>query len=190
MSTIGQEPTPLSTIGKLVEAVKGRERWLLGLGIALQLAVLGFMTVKGTLILLHGDTYFVRVMPVDPRDPLRGEFVILSYEFSRVPPHMFEGRNFDAMREMQGRPIYVSLVRDEDGKHWRGVNPSFEKPRNGPFLKGKMGQRGLEFGIEQFFVQEGKGRKYEEVVRSRRLTSEIKVTPEGDAAMWALHIDK
>ena len=52
-----------------------------------------------------------------------------------------------------------------------------------------MNQRGLlEFGIEQFFVQEGKGRVYEDAVRSRRLSSEIAITSEGTAAMRGLHI--
>ena len=51
MSTITQEMTPLSPLGKLVEAVKQRERWVLAIGIGLQLAVMLFMTAKGTWIL-------------------------------------------------------------------------------------------------------------------------------------------
>ncbi|MSU78934.1 MAG: hypothetical protein EXS16_12670 [Gemmataceae bacterium] len=183
MNTLEQELVTLSAFGRFAETVKRHERWGLALGISLQLAVLLFMTAKGTLILIRGEVYYVRVQPVDPRDLMRGDYVILSYEFSRqLPP------NWDGMGR-QGQPIYVTLVREADGKHWRGAHSSFEKPHKGPFLKGKMNQRGqLEFGIEQFFVQESKGLEYENAVRSRLLSSEISITPEGDAAMRGLHI--
>ena len=187
MSTIEQEPMPRSAVGKIVDAVKGRERWVLALAVGLQLAVMLFMTVKGTLILVRGDVYFVRVQPVDPRDFMRGDYVILGYEFSRLDEKRFDG---GGIRDLQNRPIYVSLVKEEDGKHWRASRFSLQKPDQGPFLRGTMNQRGLlEFGIEQFFVQEGKGRAYEDAVRSRRLTSEIAITPEGVAAMRGLHVD-
>jgi uncharacterized membrane-anchored protein len=192
MNTIEQEPTPLSAAGRFVEAVKGRERWVLAGGIALQLAVLLFMTVKGTLILVRGDVYYVRVQPVDPRDLMRGDYVILSYEFSRLPhDHRVDWLDLGRpeKRDLRNQPIYVSLEKEEDGKHWRASRFSLQKPGQGPFLRGTMNERGqIEFGIEQYFVQEGKGRAYEDAVRSRRLSSEIAITPEGAAAMRGLHI--
>ena len=186
MTAITQEKSPLSTIGKVVEVVKGQERWFLALGISLQLAVLLFMTAKGTLILIRGEVYYVRVQPVDPRDLMRGDYVILSYEFSRLPHHGIDGRN---MMDLPNQPIYVSLEKEGDGKHWRAARYSLQKPGKGPFLKGKLNPRGqLEFGIEQFSVQEGKGLEYDNAVRSRILSSEISITPKGDAAMRGLHI--
>ena len=196
MSAIEQEPLPLSTAGKLVAAIKGRERWILALGIGLQLAVLLFMTAKGTLILVRGEVYYVRVQPVDPRDLMRGDYVILSYEFSRLPnDHRVDwfgdekGFGGPGLIELRNRPIYVSLENEADGKHWRAARFSLQKPAHGPFLRGTLNQRGLlEFGIEQYFVQEGKGREYEDAVRSRRLSAEIAITPEGSASMRGLHI--
>lgn len=186
MNTLEQEPVTLSAFGRFAEAVKRHERWGLALGISLQLAVLLFMTAKGTLILIRGEVYYVRVQPVDPRDLMRGDYVILSYEFSRLPHHGIDGRN---MMDLPNQPIYVSLEKEGDGKHWRAARYSLQKPGKGPFLKGKLNPRGqLEFGIEQFFVQEGKGLEYENAVRSRLLSSEISITPEGDAAMRGLHI--
>lgn len=185
MSTISQESTTLSPLGKFVDAVKGRERWGLAIGIGLQLAVMLFMTAKGTLILVSGDIYYVRVQPVDPRDLMRGDYVILSYDFSRPPPHLFNANNLDTRHQ----PIYVSLEPEGDGKHWRASQFSRNKPAKGPFLRGTMNQRGLlEFGIEQFSVQEGKGLAYEDAARSRLLSSEIAITSEGAAAMRGLHI--
>jgi uncharacterized membrane-anchored protein len=190
MSTMTQDPGPLSTLGKLVKAVKGRERWILAIGVALQLAVLLFMTAKGTLILVRGDVYFIRVQPVDPRDLMRGDYVILSYEFSRLP-HDHRMDFAAGMEERRNQPIYVSLVKEDDGKHWRASRFSLRKPDTGPFLRGTLNQRGLlEFGIEQYFVQEGKGLEYENAIRSRRLSSEIAITADGSAAMRALHIDE
>jgi uncharacterized membrane-anchored protein len=188
MSTNTQEPETLSALGKFVEAVKGRERWLLAIGIGLQLAVMLFMTAKGTLILVRGDVYYVRVQPVDPRDLMRGDYVILSYEFSRLP-HDHRMDFAGGQENLGNRPVYVSLEKEGDGKHWRASRFSLQKPAEGPFLRGIMNQHGLlEFGIEQFFVQEGKGREYEDAARSRRLSSEIAITPEGAAAMRGLHI--
>ena len=36
--------------------------------------------------LLTGQTVLVKVVPVDPRELFRGDYVQLSYDFSRVPP--------------------------------------------------------------------------------------------------------
>jgi len=190
MSTTTQEPMALSNFGKLVEAVKGRERWVLGLAMALQLAVMLFMTAKGSLILVRGDVYYVRVVPVDPRDLMRGDFVVLSYEFSRMPPEQHVDWFGMRPQDLGNQPIYVSLEPEGDGKHWRASRFSLKQPDKRPFLRGVLNERGmLEFGIEQFFVQEGKGRAYEDAVRSRRLSSEIAITPEGVAAMRGLHIE-
>ncbi len=186
MNVVDQDPVPQSAFGKIVKAVTGQERWFLAFAIGLQLTVLMFMTFKGTMILVRGDVYYVRVQPVDPRDMMRGDYVILSYEFSRLPGWL-EGQTKN--EDLRDRPIYVSLSKELDGKHWRAGQTSLKKPAKGPFLKGNLNQRGLiEFGIEQYFLQEGKGREYEEAVRSRRLSAEIAITPEGAAAMRGLHI--
>jgi uncharacterized membrane-anchored protein len=162
----------------------------LALGVAVQLTVLLGMIGMRAAILVSGEAYFVPVQPVDPRDLLRGDFVILSYEFSRLP---HDGRVDGTIQRdrmaMNGRDVYVSLTRDADGKHMRATRFSLERPGQGTYLKGTLNEFGqITYGIESYFVQEGKGHVYEEAIRSRGLSAEISVTPDGVAAIRALHI--
>ena len=56
------------------------------------------------------------------------------------------------------------------------------KPATGPFLKGQMERYGsLKFGIEAYYVQEGTGRRYEQAIRDRKLSTELRVTSSGQA---------
>jgi uncharacterized membrane-anchored protein len=179
------EPAPASFADRLIAAFKGREKAVLLAGIGLQLIVLLGLTTLRAVALWRGDVYFVRVQPVDPRDLFRGDYVILSYEFSRLPAEFWGNRQVQPSGH-----VYVELVPEGDGKHWRAGRFSFDPPRNGPFLRGPITSSGrLEYGIESFFVQQGKGRGYEQAVRSRQLTAEIAITPEGQAVLRNLHVE-
>lgn len=177
----GPAPRPLAD--RLVAAVKGWEKGVLLAGIGLQLVVLLGMTAWRAYALERGEVYYVRVQPVDPRDLFRGDYVILSYAFSRLPTEMWGPQTQD------GRTIYVELVPVGDGKHWRGRTGSyrFSPPPHGPYLRGKIVGRRIEYGIESFFVPEGKGHRYEQAARSGRLTAEICVAPDGQAVLRNLH---
>jgi uncharacterized membrane-anchored protein len=144
--------------------------------------------------LLTGQTVLVRVVPVDPRDLFRGDYVTLSYEFSRIPPQGIQGlspANQGGRRsKWEGRTVYVPLVADSDRVHWRAEKPTVVKPASGPFLRGQMLRHGsLEFGIESYYVQEGTGRQYEEAIRDRKLSAELAVTSGGQAALRQLRIE-
>jgi uncharacterized membrane-anchored protein len=159
--------------------LKRRERPILMGGVVFQLLVLvGMIAVKAA-PLVTGDTVLLRVRPVDPRDMFRGDYVILSYEFSR-----------GAFLGNPGQTVYVPLVPDQDGVHWRADKATPERPRQGKFLRGQVGRGDqLEFGIESFYVQEGKGRQYEDAVRQRRLSAEVAVAADGQATLRSLKIE-
>ena len=65
-----------------------------------------------------------------------------------------------------------------------------EKPPAGQkFIRAKAGPYGMvEAGIESFFVEEGTGHKYEDAVRGRKLSAEISLTADGQAAIRRLRI--
>ena len=115
--------------------IKARERWLLLAGCALQLAVLIGMIAGRAWTVMAGQTIYVHVLPVDPRDLMRGDFVVLSYEFNNASNLM--GRNLD-WQSLQGRTVYAQLEPEGDGKHWRAVHIGFEKPADGLFLRGTV----------------------------------------------------
>lgn len=89
-----------------------------------------------------------------------------------------------------GRTVYVSLVPEPDGSHWRGATVGVTRPPMGTSIRGRVAGFGrLEFGIEAFYVQEGRGSAYEEAPRARRLVANVAVTLTGQAALRALRIE-
>jgi uncharacterized membrane-anchored protein len=192
-------PGPSSTAGSWVERLMGwmkrQEKRVLLIAASFQVLVLVAMIALHAAPFLWGETILVRVAPVDPRDLLRGDYVTLSYAFSRVPPQGIEGMPRDAWMndpgKWEGRTVYVSLVPEPDGKHWTAEKFSFFRPATGKYLRGTLLRGGqLEFGIESYFVQEGKGYDYENAVRTRQLSAELAVTSEGQAAVRSLKIER
>jgi uncharacterized membrane-anchored protein len=173
--------------------IQARERKILLITVLAQLAILLGMIALRAAPLVTGQTVLVRVEPIDPRDLFRGDYVILSYGFSRTSPETIEGLSTQergSWRKLEGRPVYVTLVPDSNGVHYRAEKVTVVKPANGVFLKGQIERYGsLKFGIESYFVQEGTGRAYEEAIRNRKLTAELAVASNGHAALRGLRIE-
>jgi uncharacterized membrane-anchored protein len=173
--------------------LKARERKILMVTVAAQLLILVAMIALRAIPLVTGQTVLVRVQPVDPRDLFRGDYVILSYDFSRVPREGIEGlseKERGSWKNLEGRSVYVPLLPDTNGVHMRAGKVTVEKPAAGLFLKGHMKRYGsLQFGIEAYYVQEGTGLRYEQAIRDRQLTAELAVTSSGQAALKGLRID-
>ena len=166
--------------------IRSHQRAVMLGAIALQMIVLGSMIVRQGWTLVTGEAILLRVTPVDPRDPLRGDYVILRYGFSGLRP---PGNSaFDEQRV--GREIFVTLEPEEDGKHWRGVSASWTRPTSGRFIRGQVTNPwSNEFGIEAYFVQEGKGKEYEQARNAHRLSAEIALTAAGAATLKQLVLD-
>lgn len=172
---------------------KAGERKILLITVMAQLAILLGMIALRAIPLVTGQIVLVRVEPVDPRDLFRGDYVILSYDFSRVSREGIEGlseKERASWSKLEGRPVYVPLVRDTNGVHHRAEKVTVVKPESGLFIKGHMERYGsMKFGIEAYYVQEGTGLKYERAIRERQLTAELAVTSSGQAALRALRIE-
>jgi uncharacterized membrane-anchored protein len=115
-----------------------------------------------------GEHVLIRVEPVDPYDPFRGEYVALSYRISRVP-HPSAG------------VVYVPLHRD--GVAWTGTRAVAKRPASGTFIRGRVDEGAIDFGIETFYVQEGTARRYENAVRDRRLYADVVLHDDGSAQL-------
>jgi uncharacterized membrane-anchored protein len=95
----------------------------------------------------------LKTLPVDPRDLLRGDYMILRYEISeaKAPPE-------EPRAGQRGREFWV-LLEPRAGYH-AVAGTSWRQPevRAGQYaVKGRPGRRGVEYGIETYFVPEGKG---------------------------------
>jgi uncharacterized membrane-anchored protein len=173
--------------------LKARERKVLLVTVVAQLVILVGMIALRAIPLVTGKAIVIRVQPVDPRDFFRGDYVILSYDFSRTPREGIEGLSEfqqESWKKLEGRTVYVPLVTDSIPGHWRAAKVTVVKPATGPFLKGQMERYGsLKFGIEAYYVQEGTGRGYEQAIRDRKLSAELAVTSSGQAALRGLRIE-
>ena len=166
--------------------IRSHQRAVIFTTIAFQMIVLGSMVVQHGHTLLTGDSILLRVIPVDPRDPLRGDYVILRYEFSSLWP---QGSGlWDESRA--GAEVFVTLEPEPDSKHWRGVSASWTRPATGHYIRGTVRNSwSHEFGIEAFFVQEGQGKEYESARNAHRLAAEIALTRDGTASLKRLVLE-
>lgn len=173
--------------------LKARERTVLLITAAAQLLILVGMIALRAIPLLTGQSVLVKVLPVDPRELFRGDYVRLSYDFSRVPPEDVQDRpaSWDSRRSHRaGRTVYVPLVPDSDRVHYRAERPTAMKPASGLFLKGQLtGYGTMLFGIEAYYVEEGSGLRYEQAIGKRQLSAELAVTSGGQAALRGLRIE-
>jgi uncharacterized membrane-anchored protein len=163
--------------------------------IAFQIIVLLATIVQRSAPLVHGKTVLLRVVPVDPRDLFRGDFVTLSYSFSRVTSSSIPGlpQNYYSYtygRDRQEMPVYVVLEPEDDGTHWQAKSFSIDRPESGTFLRGTLyPSGGVVCGIESYYVQEGKGRDYEEAIRNHKLSAEVAIGSDGGATLKKLIIE-
>lgn len=143
----------------------------------------------------------VRTEPVDPRDPFRGDYVILNYPFSQLTKDLQ-----DAAREkhenMKGRYVYT-ILKPAPGTHfWEMEKQTFDFPGKNRKDAGFVAIRGMtresyystpiRYGIEQFFLQEGTGRAIEDAMRNARDQQTVEVTlrvlPSGRAAVKSVKV--
>lgn len=169
-------------IDRLFAWLRRHRRAVLAAGILFQAGVLLSLAYQGArpLYAAEARTVLLQVYPIDPRDLMRGDYVILSYDFSR-----------GSVAADPGTTVFAPLVLDPDGRHARGQGLQIEPPPAGTlYLRGSAdGPGGARFGIEKFFVPEGQGTPYEAAVRQRQLWAEVTIAPDGEARLQQLVIE-
>lgn len=162
-----------------------------------QTAVLAYMVIDRVQLLRSGREIVLPIVPVDPRDFFRGEYVRLDYPVAQVPLAPADGvpvkRNetlyvvLEKAGEDDWRPVEVGrTLRRED-------NPSriVLKARSLWGAPVQMPWRGatVRYGIESYFVRQGDGPKLEALARDRKLAVLVAVDKAGTAAIKGLIID-
>ncbi len=115
-----------------------------------------------------GQEILLKTVPVDPNDLFRGDFVNLRYEISAIDLTRI---GYDSPF-MDGENVFATLAKGE--KFWfvtRVGHYSQPLQRNEVCIKGKVTnsyQNGInvQWGIESYFVPEGKGRDIEREIRN------------------------
>ncbi|MDR7027464.1 GDYXXLXY domain-containing protein [Rhizobium rosettiformans] len=165
----------------------------------LQTAILGYMIEGRAGILRSGTEVLLKTAPVDPRDLLRGDYVILTYDVSTISTTSIIGQKpetGDAAR------LHVRLKPGADG-FWTVSEASFDPL---PVEDGSVvllsqpvtiydwewqnaGNLTVSYGIERFYVPEGEGRPIEDGRNEGRVSVAARVSEDGQAQIRTLMLD-
>ncbi len=123
-----------------------------------------------------GDEVVLQAVPVDPRDLLRGDYVVLAYEISTYGAETFG----------PGDVVFVEL--EPRGRVWEPIGVSTVRPGDGrTAIRGVVTSSGwIEFGIEAYFVPEGRGWEIETAADVEVVVS---LAPDGRARIRHLLVD-
>jgi uncharacterized membrane-anchored protein len=160
-----------------------------------QTIALGYMIMDRQAVLNASRVVTLKVTPIDPRDPLRGEFVILSYDISRLKTDALDGDDTFKTADT----IYVTL--QNNGEDWAAVavgHRPVARP-GGVVLKGTVNyvneftadaktvtELNIAYGIESYFVPQGMGREIEDERQKGDLSADIAIDQNGRAAIKAM----
>lgn len=176
-----------------------RRIWIAAIMVAgLQTAVLGYMVGQRVWILRSGTEVLLKTAPIDPTDLLRGDYVTLNYDISSVPVSTLVGAPPDG--DLSDQILSVRLAKAEDG-FWSVVESSFgalEPKPDTVILKSLPANYSqpvagttmrVTYGIERYYVPEGKGRDLEDARNEHRVSIAARVSPEGTAQIRSLLLD-
>ncbi len=133
-------------------------------------------------------TVLLETAPVDPRDLLRGDYVILNYKVSTLTSNLWDVS--PAGKVSQGLPVFVSL--EQRGQFHEAVLLSAARPEPQPnrvVIQGRVQQSWnsqqvrVEYGLERYYVKEGTGNP------RGKLTVEVAVGAEGKPVIKQVFID-
>jgi uncharacterized membrane-anchored protein len=175
---------------------------LFGAAILVQVVLLAAMIVDRAQVLREGTEVTLQTRPLDPRDFLRGDYVVLGYDISEVPSGALRNQPAGS-----GHPVvFVKLAPNRDGLYEAisvHTDPivvaspevlirgrvrygtscgSSDKPSFCDKLQ-------IRYNLESYFVPEGEGKKLEEARNARKVTVVAAVTPSGRAAIKRLLLD-
>jgi uncharacterized membrane-anchored protein len=167
----------------------------------IQVALIAYLVYDRAGILRAGREVMLQTRPVDPRDLLRGDYVVLSYDISSVPA----GPLKDTPVASRGASLYVKLAPNAEG-FYQAVSVHQEPvPVSGdevlikarPTYGDNCGssnrffcdQLQLKYGIEKYFVPQGEGREIESARNQGKVAVVVAVAPGGRAAIKRLLMD-
>lgn len=172
---------------------------LFGAAILLQCAILVLMVADRVRILREGTEVTLQTRPVDPRDLLRGDYVVLGYDISQLPAGALAGQPTAERNPV----VFVKLAPDANGLY-QAVSVHAEPVTvTAPevLIRGRIvyscgstsrtfcDKLQIRYGLESYFVPEGEGRTLEQARNQQKLRVVAAVLPSGRAAIKRLLLD-
>jgi uncharacterized membrane-anchored protein len=168
---------------------------------AIQAGLVAAMVYDRIRVLREGTEVTLQTRPVDPRDFLRGDYVVLTYDISNLPAGALKGQPTRGA----ATEIFVKVAPRSDGVY--EVQSLHDAPvpisEREVLIRGRVtsgatcGENRAEFcdrlhvryGIERYFVPEGEGRAIESARNQGKVQIVAAVTPGGRAAIKRLLLD-
>lgn len=168
---------------------------LLATIVGLQTLWIGTTVLRQELNLGTGTVIHLECRPVDPRDLLRGDFVILSYDISTAEASQFVPPLQPSETLPAGSTVWAELT-PADGfhrlarVHRKPVDP---EPGN-VLLKGRTGVVGrfapgthvptrIDYGLERYYVREGTGNP------QGKLTADVAVSSSRQGTLKQVYVE-
>ncbi|MVA82568.1 hypothetical protein GOZ89_24490 [Agrobacterium vitis] len=164
---------------------------------ALQTAAIGYQIGERANILRNGQEVLLRTEAVDPRDLLRGDYVVLNYPISRIPEDKIVGprpsRREDVRLHVRVTPqadgfatVEEASVADMPPKP--GSVVLLSEPISFPSPLAPGDSLTVHYGIERFYVPEGEGRDIEAQRNQGAVSIAIRVSSAGRAQIRQLFV--
>lgn len=185
----------MSATEAMAQGKSGREpsaiylRW--ALIILLQLGLIALPLVERLRVHFLGQEVRLEVRPVDPRDLLRGDYVIINLAITRLDAAL---PGLDRAIKV-GDLVYVELAADSAGVFQPVAVHAEPEAAKGPVIAGTaQSSRSagatlqVDYGIDAFFVPEGEGRAIE-TTAPERINLVISLDKSGRSAPLRLLVD-
>jgi uncharacterized membrane-anchored protein len=160
----------------------------IALAAALLTTMLGWMVVDRLSLLRSGREIVLKVIPVDPRDLFKGDYVRLGYDISRVDKAMVEGPEV-----RPGERVFVTLQQTASDAPWSIAKVARTRPAtvaaNQIVLAAKGTYNQLSYGLERYYLPEGTGIAMEDNARKGVMSAIVAVNAKGQSAIKGLIID-
>jgi uncharacterized membrane-anchored protein len=172
---------------------------LFGLALLLQCALLVLMVADRVQILREGVEVTLQTQPVDPRDLLRGDYVVLRYDLSQLPAGPLTAKPSATRKPV----VFVKLAPNANGLYAAVSVHSEPVPVTAPeiLIRGRVSytcgttspvfcdRLTIKYGLESYFVPEGEGKKLEDARNQQKLRIVVAVLPSGRATIKRLLLD-
>ncbi|TPJ80234.1 GDYXXLXY domain-containing protein [Mesorhizobium sp. B2-6-2] len=164
-----------------------------------QIGFLSWIIAGRAAILRNGKEVLLKVQPVDPRDLLRGDYISLNNNISRIPVKLIANLP-QGKFSSDDTAVVVRLKKGSDG-YWQPTAAWFGKAPapagvDEADIAGHVGEGwGLsdpeatiapDYGIDRFYLPEGEGMAIQDDMRVRPFGIKLALASDGTAQIKAL----
>lgn len=155
--------------------------------LAVQAAAVGVAVAPQLSARVAGDTYQLRVAPLDPIDPFRGAYVTLDYPDLQLQPPRNRTERLGRDDEAASGDVFVTLV--EQGGVLVAEDYTSDRPDGDAlYLACHSDYRRLECGIESLFLPQDEAAAMEEELSDGAIAT-VKIDGRGHAALMGVEGD-